>query len=142
MIAPATPEPNKPTRNDGVAGAGQGKPPATGEGAVPQQSPYSASLMVKGLRWGIGRHKRRRVVEQLARWVEDDDPDISIPACRAMIQADSLNVKAMQGPASSVVNVGVSVTLSQSVEAALSEPEYLAFLEGRGDASAVRQGGQ
>jgi hypothetical protein len=98
--------------------------------------------MVKGLRWGIGRHKRRRVVEQLARWVEDDDPDVSIPACRALIQADGLNVKAMQGPASSVVNVGVSVTLSQSVEAALSEPEYLAFLEGRGDTGVIRADGQ
>ena len=141
MIAPAGPEPKKPTRNERVSGAGQGQTPGSGEGAVPAPAPFSAAMMVKGLRWGIGRHKRRRVVEQLSRWVEANDPDVSIPACRALIQADGLNVKAMQGPASNIVNVGVSVSLSKSVEDALGEPEYLAFLEGRGDTGTVRQVG-
>lgn len=139
MIAPASPEPKKPTRNDGVSVDGQG--PATQQNGEGQFADFHPGLLSRGMRWGIGRRKRRRVVEQLAQWVENADPKTSIAACRALIAADAINVKREQGPAQTTVAVGVSVAMSQSVETALHEPEYLDWLESRGDSHTVRTAG-
>jgi hypothetical protein len=82
------------------------------------------------------------VVDQLAQWVEDADPKTSIAACKALIAADAINVRREQGPPQTAVNVGVAVSVGQSVEALLNEPDYIDWLESRQQPSPVCQGGQ
>ncbi len=150
MIAPNSPKPTKKSVDAGGVGGGQQPQPATagGQGELltdPHHIRSDARLvaMAARRRWPVRRTTRRLVVERLEAVVEQNaDDSVAISAAKALAAIDGLNIKREQGPASSVVNVGVSVTLSQSVEAALSEPEYLAFLEGRGDTGTVRQNGQ
>jgi len=150
VIAPRDPQPKRRPVDAGTNGGGQSPQPATagGQGEIltdPHHMRSDARLvtMAARRRWPVSNKTRRAVCDRLAKAVTDSpDDSVAISAAKALAAIDGLNIKREQGPASSVVNVGVSVTLSQSVEAALSEPEYLAWLEGRGDTGVIRADGQ
>jgi hypothetical protein len=148
VIAPNSPKPTKKSVDAGGVGGGQQPPVSGGGGGLLSDADCIRSdarlvAMAARRRWPVRRTTRRLVVERLEAVVEQNaDDSVAISAAKALAAIDGLNIKREQGPASSVVNVGVSVTLSQSVEAALSEPEYLAFLEGRGDTGVIRADGQ
>lgn len=145
MIAPIGPEPSKPPEQSGAGGKGGG--PAGGQGAIlndPHHTRADARMVAMAARkkWPISRSKRQMAVERLAR-VIDENPDDStaIAAIKALATLDGINVKREQGPPQTMVAVGVAVGVSQSVEAALSEPDYLDWLEAGGNARPVRPSG-
>ena len=135
MIAPIQPEPEEPPRNEGVASGGQGSGPSNGEGVLSgtQHFHQDKAMSVKALkRWNIGRHKRKRVVSKLCDWIESEEPKISIAACKALIDADSINVRLALGAENTTVNVGVNI-VNTSIESLLAAPGYVEFLESRDD---------
>lgn len=144
MIAPINPAPDEPQRNEGVSSGGGGDKPSSGEGVLcdPAHVRGDAALAAKALkRWNIGRHKRRRIVQKLAEWVESDDAKSSIAAAKALIAADSINVRlasAISGTGTTV-NVAVGVNVQNTVEGLLNDPNYAAFVESRssGDSGTV-----
>jgi hypothetical protein len=147
VIAPGGPKPTKKPVDAGGVGEGQQSPISGGGGGLlsdPDCMRSDARLveMAARRRWPVRKATRRLVVERLESVVERNQDDaVAISAARALAAIDGLNIKREQGPPSSTVNVGVSVSVGQSVEAALHEPEFLAYLEGRSDSHTVRPAG-
>jgi hypothetical protein len=145
MIAPASPEPSNTPEQSGTNGKGGGS--SGGQGAIladPHHTRADARMVAMAARkaWPISRSKRQLCVERLASVIESSaDDSTAIAAIKALATLDSINVKREQGPTQTSVAVGVSVAMSQSVEAALHEPEYLDWLESRGDSHTVRTAG-
>lgn len=149
MIAPGGSHPKRRPVDAGSNGSGQTTQPSSGGGqgevlADPHHLRADIRMvdMAARRRWPVSNKTRRAVCDRLAKAVVESQEDTTaIAAARALAAIDGLNIKREQGPPSSTVNVGVSVSVGQSVEAALHEPEFLAYLEGRSDSHTVRPAG-
>lgn len=144
MIAPKGPEPIPSREQSGQGGKAETSGGQGGLLADPHHTRADARMVAMAARrkWPVSRRVRALAVERLASVLEENPEDtVAIAAVKALATLDGINVRREQGPPQTAVNVGVAVELSQSVEAALNEPEYLDWLEARGNPGSVRTDG-